>query len=62
MPAVLREVHYRSIDASSQREFVRRVWPTLELPPKNETHRAVPDIFASLDTMLCVAHSLQLRP
>lgn len=58
-PKVLQEVHYRTIDTSALRETARRLWPTVVLPPKNETHRATPDIFSSLETMRCLGSSLQ---
>lgn len=48
MPAVNARLHYRNIDVSTVKELVRRWYPGVPIPQKNEAHRAPFDIHESL--------------
>ena len=48
MPALDAHLHYRLVDVSTIKELARRWYPTLEAPPKAESHRALGDIRESI--------------
>ena len=48
MPALAEFFHYRSVDVSSVKELVRRWYPALKAPAKQESHRALDDIRESI--------------
>ncbi|MDZ7727898.1 MAG: oligoribonuclease [Dehalococcoidia bacterium] len=48
MPAVHDYLHYRNIDVSTLKELVRRWYPEVPIPQKQEAHRALSDIRESL--------------
>jgi oligoribonuclease len=52
MPAVDRFLHYRVIDVSSIKELVRRWYPANHhFPPKRGSHRALDDIYESIEEL-----------
>lgn len=48
MPALDEFLHYRLIDVSTIKELTKRWYPSVELPTKKETHRALDDIQESI--------------
>jgi len=48
MPSLGAFLHYRTVDVSSIKELVRRWYPHLEAPAKQESHRALGDIRESI--------------
>jgi oligoribonuclease len=48
MPKLGDFMHYRTVDVSTLKELVRRWYPALDLPPKQEAHRALDDIRESI--------------
>lgn len=48
MPRLDAHLHYRLIDVSSIKELARRWYPELRVPPKQNLHRALDDIRASI--------------
>lgn len=51
MPSLGAFLHYRTVDVSTLKELVRRWYPTLEAPPKRESHRALDDIRESIEEL-----------
>jgi oligoribonuclease len=50
MPNLAKWFHYRSIDVSTVKELAKRWYPGIE-PPKKLAHRALPDIYESLEEL-----------
>lgn len=48
LPGVHGYLHYRNIDVSTLKELVRRWYPEVPIPQKEEAHRALSDIRESL--------------
>jgi oligoribonuclease len=48
MPRLAAFLHYRNIDVSTVKELVRRWYPAVPIPQKQEAHRALSDIRESL--------------
>lgn len=48
MPRLDAFLHYRLVDVSTVKELVRRWYPSVEPPPKAESHRALGDIRESI--------------
>lgn len=51
MPSLGLFLHYRTVDVSTLKELVKRWYPALELPKKQETHRALDDIRESIEEL-----------
>lgn len=51
LPNLSRFLHYRTVDVSTLKELVRRWYPSLEIPKKKETHRALDDIRESIEEL-----------
>ncbi|KAF9788476.1 oligoribonuclease [Thelephora terrestris] len=51
MPEVLDWLHYRIVDVSSIKELCRRWYPSQVLQKKNDDHRALADISASIEEL-----------
>lgn len=51
MPSLGAFLHYRTVDVSTLKELVRRWYPALEPPPKQESHRALDDIRESIEEL-----------
>ncbi len=48
MPQLEGFFHYRNLDVSTIKELVRRWYPSVEIPAKKESHRALDDINESI--------------
>jgi len=51
MPDIESFLHYRIIDVSSIKELVRRWYPNVDPPKKEETHLALKDIIESIEEL-----------
>ena len=51
MPHLEAFLHYRNVDVSSIKELVRRWYPSVEIPSKRKAHRALDDIFESIEEL-----------
>jgi oligoribonuclease len=53
MPKVAAHFHYRTVDVSTIKELIRRWYPTIfeNLPNKKMGHRAIDDIFESIEEL-----------
>jgi oligoribonuclease len=51
MPSLGAFLHYRNIDVSTIKELVYRWYPGLEIPKKQESHRALGDIRESIEEL-----------
>ena len=52
MPKLNGYLHYRHVDVSTLKDLVQRWYPkNKDLPKKNDVHRALPDIRASIDEL-----------
>lgn len=51
MPSFMDHLHYRIVDVSSIKELARRWYPCLEAPAKKGSHRAVDDIYESIEEL-----------
>jgi oligoribonuclease len=51
MPSLGAFLHYRTVDVSTIKELVYRWYPNLELPKKQESHRALGDIRESIEEL-----------